>query len=272
MLDSNPFGGLRLGASELFVPQGLLIHFFLVLTRIGGLFAFVSVPGLKSALAPTRIGLVLLITVLVFPFTHGATAIPATLGGAAKLMLSELGLGLVFGLSIQFLHEGVLLGAQTLSVQAGYSYASTIDPTSEADSSVLQVFLGLGSSLLFLTLGFDRLLIKLIAQSLETIPPGSLAVTAATAPSIIHLASGIFVQGIRVAAPIVGMLLLVDVAMALLSRLQPQLQLLSLSFPLKMLLTLVGLAFSIQTIPLIVRSSGETTFSYLDQFVRSGGR
>ncbi len=271
MPDNLPDWGPRLGATDLIVPYGFFIHFLLTLFRVGGIFAFVPVPGLKSALDPTRIGLVVLLSWLVFPLTPFTQAVPATLSAALSLMISEVSLGLVFGLSIQFLHEGVLIGAQILSVQAGYSYASTIDPTSEADSSVLQVILVLGASLFFLTLGLDRVLLKAVVTSFDAYPPGAFVANLTTASSVISISGEMFSRGLRVAAPIVGVLVLVDVAMALLSRLQPQMQLLNLSFPLKMLLSLSGLALAVQTVPAGVAASAETTFRFIHSFLAKGG-
>ena len=271
MPDNPTNWGPSLGASDLIIPHGFFIQFLLTLFRVGGIFAFVPVPGLKSALDPTRIGLVVLLSWLVFPLTPSAPVVSATLSGALALMISEVSLGLVFGLSIQFLHEGVLIGAQILSVQAGYSYASTIDPTSEADSSVLQVILVLGASLFFLTLGLDRILLKAVATSFDAYPPGAFVADTSTASSVILLSGQMFSRGLQVAAPIVGVLVLVDVAMALLSRLQPQMQLLNLSFPLKMLLSLAGLALAIQTVPAGVEASAETTFRFIHSFLAKGG-
>ncbi|OYW12612.1 MAG: hypothetical protein B7X34_01725, partial [Acidobacteriia bacterium 12-62-4] len=145
MHDSVPNWGIHLGATELVVSQALVLHFLLVLFRVGGIFAFIPIPGIRSALAPTRVALVVLLSWLIFPLTPSVSGVAMTLSGAFGVLLSEVSLGLVIGLAIQFLHEGVVLGAQALIVQAGYSYASTVDPNSEADSSVLQVLLGLSA-------------------------------------------------------------------------------------------------------------------------------
>ena len=271
MQDNLTNWGPSLDAGDLIIPHGFFIHFLMTLFRVGGIFAFVPIPGLKSALDPTRIGLVVLLSWLVFPLTPLTQSVPATLSGALGLMISEVSLGLVFGLSIQFLHEGILIGAQILSVQAGYSYASTIDPTSEADSSVLQVILVLGASLFFLTLGLDRVLLKAVVTSFDAYPPGAFVASLSTAASVIAISGEMFSRGLRVAAPIVGVLVLVDVAMALLSRLQPQMQLLNLSFPLKMLLSLAGLAFAIQTLPAGVEASAETTFRFINSILAKEG-
>jgi flagellar biosynthetic protein FliR len=271
MPDNATNWGVQLGAKDLVVSQALVLHFLLVLFRVGGIFAFIPIPGIRSALEPARIALVVLLSWLVFPLTPSVSGISMTLSGAFGLMLSEVSLGLLIGLAIQFLHEGVVVGAQALSVQAGYSYASTVDPNSEADSSVLQVLLGLSASWLFLTLGLDRVLLKAVLTSFQAYAPGAFLVQRTDTPALIALSSEMFSQGLRIAAPIVGVLLLVDVAMALLSRLQPQMQLLNLSFPLKMLLSLAGLAMAIPMMPHRVMQASEGTFRFIETILSSQG-
>lgn len=266
--DTHVTGGF-LGASDLIIPQALVLHFVLILFRVGGIFALIPIPGLRSALSPARVGFVVLMCVLIFPLTPPMSRVSLSLAGLATVILSEVSLGLLLGLAIQVLQEGIVLGAQTLSIQAGYSYASTVDPNSEADSSVLQVLLGLGASWLFMTLGLDRVLLKAILSSFATYPAGAFAAQWSDIPSLIALSGSVFSNGLRIAAPIVGVLLLVDVAMALLSRLQPQLQLLNLSFPLKMLITLAGLALSAQMIPHRIMQSSEETFHFIRHVLES---
>jgi flagellar biosynthetic protein FliR len=267
MHDDNAIVGVHIGASDVIVSQTLVLHFLLILLRVGGIFALIPMPGLRSALSPVRVSFVVLMCVVVFPLSPPMSGIGVTLESAVSVMLSEVSLGLLIGLAIQILQEGIVLGAQLLSIQAGYSYASTVDPTSEADSSVLQVLLGLGASWLFLTLGLDRVLLKSVLSSFALYSPGAFAAQWSDIPSLIALSGVMFSNGFRIAAPIVGVLLLVDLAMAMLSRLQPQLQLLNLSFPLKMLLTLFGLALSMQMIPYRLMNASEETFRFIQDIV-----
>lgn len=267
MHDDNAIVGVHIGASDVIVSQTLVLHFLLILLRVGGIFALIPLPGLRSALSPVRVSFVVLMCLVVFPLSPPMSGIGVTLESAVSVMLSEVSLGLLIGLAIQILQEGIVLGAQVLSIQAGYSYASTVDPTSEADSSVLQVLLGLGASWLFLSLGLDRVLLKSVLSSFALYAPGAFASQWSDIPSLIALSGVMFSNGFRIAAPIVGVLLLVDLAMAMLSRLQPQLQLLNLSFPLKMLLTLLGLALSMQMMPYRLMNASEETFRFIQDIV-----
>ncbi|MCX6632569.1 MAG: flagellar biosynthetic protein FliR, partial [Candidatus Solibacter sp.] len=149
--------------------------------------------------------------------------------------------------------EAFTLAAQGLGLQAGYAYASTIDPNTEADSGILLVFAQLMSGMLFFALGLDREILRLFAQSLEKVPAGAYVFSRATAEPLIRLGATLFAVGVRLALPVVALLVMVDVALALLGRINAQLQLLSLAFPAKMLTTLILLSWVSAMFPRILR-------------------
>ncbi len=149
--------------------------------------------------------------------------------------------------------EALMLAAQVLGLQAGYAYASTIDPNTEADSGILLVFAQLMAGMLFFALGLDREILRLFAQSLDQIPAGVYIFSRASAEPLIRLGAILFSVGVRLALPVVALLVMVDVALALLGRLNAQLQLLSLAFPVKMLTALVVLSWMAAIFPRVVR-------------------
>jgi len=243
--------------ADLVLSMGTLCSFLLVLARVSGAFTFVPLPGITAAPAMVRAGLGVGITLAL------ASRWPAVEPGRITVMrlavwaLSEAVVGIAIGVMVAVVLEAFMLGAQVLGLQAGYAYASTIDPNTEADSGVLLVFAQLAAGMLFFALGLDREVLRLFAQSLERIPPGAYVFGPAPAEALIRLSSGIFSLGFRLALPVVALLLLVDFSLALLGRLNQQLQLLSLAFPAKMLTALVVLSWVIQLFPrLMVEFSG----------------
>ena len=70
------------------------------------------------------------------------------------------GLGIGIGLSVAFATEAFSVGAQVIGLQAGYSFASTVDPQTQADSTVLVVLAQLAAGLLFFSMGMDRDIIR----------------------------------------------------------------------------------------------------------------
>ena len=185
------------------------------------------------------------------------------IGRMVTVLASEAVLGITIGLAVSLLLETLLVAAQVFGVQAGYSYASTVDPTTEADSNVLLVFAQLCSGLLFFALGVDRQVIRIFAASLAAYPPGTFVLKPAAAGEMIALGNSMLSTGVRLALPVVVLLMLADIALALLGRMHQQLQLLTLAFPVKMLATLAFLAaISVFFLP-VYRSAAEYTFAAL---------
>jgi flagellar biosynthesis protein FliR len=113
--------------------------------------------------------------------------------------------------------------------------------------------------MLFFVIGLDREVLRMFAQSLERIPAGAYVFNRATAEPLIRLGASLFSIGVRLALPVVALLVMVDVALALLGRINAQLQLLSLAFPAKMLTALVVLTWLASIFPRILReSSGQS--------------
>ncbi len=244
---------------ESWIPESTLLSFLLVLARVSGAVAFVPFPGLRNGPDVTRVVFAVLLTWCLRPaWPHLVNTNPG-MGTLTMWILSEAAVGVLLGLFIGFLVEAFQLGAQFLAVQAGYSYASTIDPTSQADSGVLAVVVQLLAGVCFFVTGVDRELIRALAHSLETIAPGQFHPGAAHSTAIIQAGADMFVTGLRVALPIIAFLLLVDVALALLGRMQSQLQLLSVAFPVKMLLTLFLLASLSAMFPVLFQTAARQT-------------
>ena len=238
---------------SLTLSTSTLYGFLLVLARVGGSLTFVPLPGMKSAPEPAKIALALGFTLALYgqwPVVRTDAVTVTTLAGWA---LAEAAVGIAIGVSVAIALEAFTLAAQVLGLQAGYAYASTIDPNTEADSGILLVFAQLMSGMLFFAMGLDREILRLFAQSLEKVPAGVYVFGRATAEPLIRLGSSLFSVGVRLALPIVALLVMVDVALALLGRINAQLQLLSLSFPAKMLTTLILLSWLATMFPRILR-------------------
>jgi flagellar biosynthesis protein FliR len=227
--------------SEAALPLNTIYAFIVVLARVSGAIVFVPIPGVSATPEPARVVVALSLTMALFPVWPAITVTPG-LGLLAGWLLSEAAIGITIGLVIGFLSEAFGLFGQMIGLQAGYSFASTIDPTTQADSGIFIVLAQTISGLLFFTLGLHREVLSVFAHSLETQPPGTFAITPVTAQAVIRLGSTIFSTGIRLSLPVVALMLMVDLALALLGRINSQLQLLTLALPAKMLTALAILS------------------------------
>lgn len=237
---------------NLTLSMGTLLGFLLVLTRVAGAFAFVPLPGLSSVIAPARVVFALGFTMALssrWPVVESGTpSFAAMLGWIG----AEAAAGIAIGVSVAIVLEAFAMAAQVLGLPAGYGYASTIDPATQADAGILVVLAQLVGGMLFFALGLDRELLRLFAQSLDRVPVGTYVFGLHSAEAVIHLGSNLFSVGLRLALPVVALLMMVDVALALMGRLNAQLQLLHLAFPAKMLVALAVLAWIAPLFPRVL--------------------
>lgn len=230
----------------------------MVLARISGAFIYVPLPGIKAGPEPARAVLAMAMTFVLFSSWPKIDPSQVTLGVLIGWILAEAGLGLAVGLAASFLMEGFQMGAQMISLQAGYSFATTVDPTSGADSGVLLTIAQTTAGLLFFATGMDRQILSIFGHSLTAHPPGHFAISQSMLALLIQTSSMIFVTGLRLVLPLAGLLILVEISLALLARLNSQLQLMMLAFPIKMLLSLALLAWLVLIFPKVfTQSSGK---------------
>jgi len=219
-----------------------LFGFLFTLARISGVFAFVSLAAFRAAPEPARIILSLAMTVMLRSSWHAPFTTEASLTRIAGGLATEMALGLAIGVALAIVFEVFQMAAQAISLQAGLGYASTIDPSSGADSAVLLTVAQLTAALLFFASGADRLLVKALAESLRLAPPESFTINPSWAMALIRFGGSIFTAGLRLAAPLIALLLLADASLAILGRMQQQLHLISLTMPLKLAATMLILA------------------------------
>lgn len=253
--------------AEFVIPVNTLYAFVLVLTRVAGVFTFLPLPGLKTGPDAARIVFAVATTLALFPKWPHLQAGPAGIGQLLGWLLLEVILGVAIGLGVAFLLEILLLAAQSVSLQAGFSYASTVDPTTNADSTVLSMAAQLLAGLLFFTSGLDGQILKTFAASLDSQPPGAILITRPHAEALLMTGASIFTTGLRLALPVITLLLLLDLSVGLLGRLNAQLQVLSLALPLKMVAALAVLSWSVLLFPKVFGQSASAMFSAFRQLL-----
>jgi flagellar biosynthetic protein FliR len=252
------------------IHASLLYGFLLVLARIAGIFTFLPLPGLKAGPDAPKIVLTLALTLALYSRWPVLNSMPNGMVQLAGWMLAEAAIGLATGLAVAFILEGLVMAAQAISTQAGFAYASTVDPNTEADATVLILVAQLTAGLLFFAMGFDRRLLAILSKSLETNPPGSFAASRPSVEALVALGSGVFSTGIRLVLPLMTLLLLIDLSMGLLGRLNSQLQLMALAFPVKMVAAMAALSLLVLLIPKLYQQSAAAAFGALGRFLGLG--
>lgn len=229
-----------------FITQNVF-QFFLVFARIGS--AFVLLPGFGEAYVPGRLRLVvaLALTLALAP-ALGPTLPPEPAGAWALglLLIGEIVVGLFLGGLARILLLALESAGMVIALQIGFASALDTNPATAQQASIVGNFMmGLGVILIFAT-GLHIPMIRGIADSYVMFPAGQPPMLEDMASMIVRVISDGFQLAVEISAPFILLGLLFSLALGLLARLMPQLQVFFIALPVQMLLgfvlLMIGLA------------------------------
>ena len=208
----------------------------LALTRVSGMFVFA--PFFSSNALPVRIRAVFA-GALAFLLTPLIAALPPAKAALTfSSVMGEVGVGLVYGLSLALLNEMMLFAGQLIGIQFSFSLVNLLDPSSSIETPILGEIFQLTATLVIITSGLDRILIASVVRSFRAVPLGTFTLAPVAPAVLVRAAGGIFLAALELAAPALAATMLVEIGVALLGKLSPQLPVMMLTVPLK---TLTGL-------------------------------
>jgi len=241
------------------MSDALLITYLLVLARIAGLVT--AAPVFGHLLVPVRVraGLAVVLAAALAPAVAPTpVAPPETTWALAGAIALESMIGVVLGLVSQLIFAGVQLGGQMAGIQMGFGMANLIDPQTQAQVTVVAHWQQLLALLVFLALDVHHLLLRALLASFHTAPPGGLGLAAVGLRGVVELAGNLFVDGVRISAPVLIALLLTNGALGVLARTIPQLNVFVVGFPVNVGVGLVLLGASLPfTFRLLTTRFGE---------------
>lgn len=209
--------------------------------RIGGMMVFSPFLGSQSVPMQIKAGLTVALTALLWP-VHGPALVTSDALGWVRVLSGEMVVGLVLGLTLQFIFEAAQVAGQLIGVQTGFSLITILDPQTQADTPVLGMFHALVTLLIFLHLNVHHWVLRGVAASFGYVPPGSAWVSFGMASGLVHAAGAIWLAGLQIAAPVVVATMLSDVALGFVGKASPQLPVVIVGLSIKNLLGLTVLA------------------------------
>lgn len=240
-----------------------LLATLLVSVRVATATALTSVLGPTQIPAPARVILVLAISALLISAMSVPMTAIASLAALVLAVVSEVFIGLAFAFGFMAAYAATQIAGRILDTQIGFGAAAILNPATQTVSPLLANLFGMLAIAVFLSLDGHLLLIKALSLSLHAMPPGS-RLSPETWPSILAHSGVSFVFALSLAGPLMGLLLLSDVALAAIARSMPQLNVLVLGFAIKIMLGLIGLTLGIRLAHSVLNSLFTTTFQYWD--------
>lgn len=225
-----------------------LIPFALVLARVAGLLA--AIPVFGSSVVSTRIRGVLIfsLALLIFPIVKPHT-VPAAgeVISLALLVVRETLIGLTLGLLSKVIFTAVELCGHQLGSQMGLAMSSLFDPSTQAQVPTIAMLEGLLATLIFLTLDVHHFFLRGIVESYQLIPLGGWHTSPGLFKFFIDTSSSIFIIAVKLAAPVAVALLATSVAVGIVARSFPAMNVFIVTMPLN-----IGIGFLILGISLPV--------------------
>jgi len=223
--------------------------FFLILIRVSViLFMF---PFFNARIIPvlSKVGLTLTITIILFPVIgNKMVTFPDTLWGMVQLVIAEFIIGMILGLLVQMFFEAVMIMGQLVGFQTGFAIVNILDPQSGSQVSILANMAYLAAITLFLILNGHHILLSAMRESFEIINPGSLGLNQQIFQKIMQVSGDMFVIAIRIGAPAIAALLFVSVAFGLITKLLPQMNIMIVAFPIKIVIGLFFFGISLNVL------------------------
>lgn len=232
------------------IDLGFVTRLGVLLVRPGMLVMTAPPFGGQYTPTPVKIGLSMVLGVVLAP----VVAVPpeVTTSGLTLIVARETVIGLALGFAVRILTAGAELGGQLAGFQLGFGYAAVVDPNTGARNNLLASIYSTLTLFTFVALNAHHAILRAMAESYRAMPIGYGHVDTTIARSVASLLGLVFVFGTQVAAPVVIVLLVVELAVGLISRAAPALNLMAIGFPLRLLAGLIALAATIGVVPGLV--------------------
>jgi flagellar biosynthetic protein FliR len=250
-------------------PANYFGNFFLVFVRVGAMLFSAPLINGRSVPAMAKIGLGLLLTMLLLPINSGHLAeVPFEWVPLSMLMLKETGVGLLIGFMANLVFSAMELAGQFVGIQTGFSLANVIDPLFSQSVSVMDQLYTLVAGLIFLAVDGHHMLILAVQQTLDIVPVGMFQVTEPMVNQMTMLTGAVFVAGLRIILPVLTSLLLADIALGLVSRTVPQMNVLIVGMPLKLFAGFFLLALTLPSLQSLLGAMFRSSFIDLQNVLR----
>ena len=222
-------------------------NFMFVFFRVGALIIFVPILGSRQIPSSMKIGLILFISIVVFPMVKDRPLPePRDLIELSIFLMSDVTIGLGIAFIARLIFAAVQIAGTVVDFQMGFGVVNVIDPQTDTQVSVTAQFHNIVAVLIFLAVDAHHFIIQAIVESFFIVNPAEVDFTSITPEFMLHLFSGTFTTAVKIASPIMAILFFLSVGLGLVARTVPQMNVFIVGFPLQIGvgLLMVGLSMS----------------------------
>ena len=214
--------------------------FLLVFTRIIAMLMVVPIFSDKNVPEIAKAGLAFIISIIViYSSSPMEITYEASIIGYSFLVLREVMVGLIIGFVIYMMFQVFFFVGQLISTSAGLSMSNMFDPTVGAQVPILGVLYNYTASALFLVTNGHHIIFRGLIHSYLVIPIGEGQLNEGIIEQLISMLNNYFIISIKIAAPIMVTMFILDFALGILARTAPQMNMFVIGFPIKIMISLI---------------------------------
>ncbi len=211
---------------------------------------FTAAPVFSSRALPlrVRIGLSAFIAYAAQASLQDQPIVSITAPDALAVAATQVGIGLAIGFSVRVVFAAFELAGEVIGFQMGLNFASFFDPSLNSQSSAAASFFGQLAALLFVVMNGHLMVLQAVVNSFVAFPVDQNLLQALKPMKIYSLGSDLFASGLWIALPMIGLLMFVNLALGIVSRVAPQMNIYAIGFPITLAMGLIGMT---ATLPLL---------------------
>jgi len=249
----------NVNTTELAILLSILLRLSFIFFMLP-IFTAVGMPSIVKAL------IVLSISIMLFPvIKQDVRPIPFDSSSLVSIIVSELIYAMVFSLSMHLVMSAFELAGELIGFEMGFGFSQTADPNTGARFTVLSAWTQMLATMILLSINGHHIVLRILAESFKTVPIGSFALDSGLFRKMVLLSATLFILALKLAAPVLSVLVLTQIGLGLMSKFAPQINVLATSFPLTIAL---GMLFFGLTITLWGQT-GVASFSRLFDVLRN---
>jgi len=259
----------------LLLTEGILVQgievFLLIFIRMTGLFVIAPIFSRTNIPRYVKIGFSFMLALILVNTISNQNINISNIYEFAALVFREFIVGITLGYVSYAIFTAIYVAGELIDMQMGFGVVNVIDPISNIQVSISSTFYFILCMLIFLLCKGHYVLIRALFRSYEYIPLGQAVFNTGLQDRIVEVFGGVFLIAFKIAAPILAAILITDVALGVISKTVPQLNVFVVGMPLKIFL---GLSVLVLTMPLFI-SIVETLIRGMDSemlnFLKSMG-
>ena len=228
--------------------------FFWPFLRVLGMLSVAPLFGASEVPVQVRVGLAVVIAVALAPALPAMPPVDLSSVLGLVLVVQQLLVGIVIGMSMALILSAVQIAGSIIGLQMGLSFSTLFDPVQGVEVTTLASFLNMITVLLFVALDGHLMLLGVLARSFRLVPVGpQLGLAVSTWRNLALEGSALFSLGLAISAPALGVVLIANIGLGVLTRLAPQLNMFAIGFALFFALGFVALYLLLPMLQVIVR-------------------